>query len=122
METRDLALEDMLVSKAIECFGDALVCDNNFTSAKFHQGLMFRRTGNFNEAIRQFTRVMEKLYEDATVYIERGLVYQDMGNHHYAIADFRKAIDIDEKYANAYFYNGISKLKSGQTYEAIEDF
>lgn len=56
---------------------------------------------------------MEKLYEDATVYIERGLVYQDMGNHNYAIADFRKAIDIDEKYANAYFYNGISKLKSG---------
>lgn len=52
METRDLALEDMLVSKAIECFGDALVCDNGFTSAKFHQGLMFRRTGNFNEAIR----------------------------------------------------------------------
>jgi len=36
---------------------------------------MFRRTGNFNEAIRQFTRVMEKLPEDKTVYVERGLVY-----------------------------------------------
>lgn len=78
-------MEDMLVSKAIECFGDALVCDNDFISSKFHQGLMFRRTGNFNEAIRQFTRVMEKLPDDKTVYIERGLVYQDMGNHSYAI-------------------------------------
>lgn len=26
-DQRDLALEDMLVSKAIECYGDALVCD-----------------------------------------------------------------------------------------------
>lgn len=56
---------------------------------------------------------MEKLWEDATVYIERGLVYQDMGNHHYAISDFRKAVEIDEQYVNAYFYSGISKLKSG---------
>lgn len=51
-EPRDLNLEDLLVSKAIECFGDALICDNDFLAAKFHQGLMFRRTGNFNEAIR----------------------------------------------------------------------
>jgi hypothetical protein len=68
-------VEDMLVSKAIECFGDALVCDNGFVSSKFHQGLMFRRTANFNEAIKQFTRVLEKLPGDKSVYIERGLVY-----------------------------------------------
>jgi hypothetical protein len=35
-EPRDLNLEDMLVSKAIECFGDALVSNSNFTAAKFH--------------------------------------------------------------------------------------
>jgi hypothetical protein len=47
-EHRDLALEDSLVCRAIECFGDALVCDHGFTSSMFHQGLMYRRTGNFN--------------------------------------------------------------------------
>jgi hypothetical protein len=36
---------------------------------------MFRRMGNFNEAIRQFTRVLEELRNDKTVFIERGLVY-----------------------------------------------
>lgn len=66
---------------------------------------MFRRTGNFNDAIRQFTRVLVKpkdpkrpdepdveSLDDKTVYIERGLVYQDMGNHEYAIKDFTTAI------------------------------
>ena len=74
-DIRDIPLEDILVSKAIEYFGDALVCDPNFISSRFHLGLMFRRTANFNEAIRQFTRVIEKLPADKTVYIERGLVY-----------------------------------------------
>jgi hypothetical protein len=36
MEPRDLNLEDLLVSKSIECFGDALICNNDFTAAKFH--------------------------------------------------------------------------------------
>jgi len=49
---------------------------------------MFRRTGKFQEALNQFSRVMEQLPEDKTVYIERGLVYQDMENHNMAIQDF----------------------------------
>jgi len=49
---------------------------------------MFRRTGKYGEALRQFSKVMEQLPNDKTVYIERGLVYQDMNNHHKAIEDF----------------------------------
>lgn len=75
---------------------------------------MFRRTGNFNEALNQFSKVMKQLPEDKTVYIERGLVYQDMGNHHMAIIDFQKAIDIDPMCIEAFFHIGTSKLKSDQ--------
>jgi len=49
---------------------------------------MFRRTSNYSEALKQFSKVMEQLPNDKTVYIERGLVYQDMQNHHMAIEDF----------------------------------
>ena len=35
-EIREMFVEEMLVSKAIECFGDALICDNGFVSSKFH--------------------------------------------------------------------------------------
>ncbi len=79
----------------------------------FHQGLMFRKTGNFSEALSQFTKVMEQLDEDKTVYIEGGLVFKDMGNHHDAIKDFQRAIDIDNKCIEAFFHIGTSKLKSG---------
>lgn len=66
---RDLATEDLLISQAIECFGDALSCDPSFISSMFHQGLMFRRTNQFNEALNQFSRVQDKLPDDKTVYI-----------------------------------------------------
>ena len=73
---------------------------------------MFRRTGKFQEALNQFTRVMEQLPEDKTVYIERGLVYQDMSNHKMAIEDFQQAISKDDQCIEAFFHIGTSKLKS----------
>jgi tetratricopeptide (TPR) repeat protein len=59
----------------------------------FHLGLMYRRTHNFSDALRMFSKVESKLPNDKTVYIQRGLVFQDMKNHQAAIRDFEKAID-----------------------------
>lgn len=73
--------EDDLVQQAIVYFEKALNQDSSFISSMFHLGLMFRRTGRFDEARDMFTKVMEQLPNDKTVYIERGLVYQDKGNH-----------------------------------------
>ena len=36
---------------------------------------MFRRTADYTNALRLFTRVLGQLPEDKTVYIQRGLVY-----------------------------------------------
>ena len=49
---------------------------------------MYRRITKYKEALVQFTKVMEQLPDDQTVYIERGRTFQDMENHHDAIADF----------------------------------
>jgi len=59
---------------------------------------MFRRINNFSEALRQFTRVQQKMNNDKTVYIQRGMVYQDMGNHNFAIKDFERALELDPVY------------------------
>lgn len=113
--------ESEYVQKAIAYFGEALRLDDVFISSMFHQGLMFRRIADFTNALRLFTRVMQKLPDDKTVFIERGLVYQDMGNHKYAIQDFKDAIRIDPHSTLAYYYMGISKLKSNLITEAIAD-
>ena len=62
----------------------------------FHKGLMYRRISECTAALELFSRVLELLPEDETVYIQRGLVYQDMGNHECAIKDFNEAIRISE--------------------------
>jgi tetratricopeptide (TPR) repeat protein len=113
--------EGELVTLSIEFFGKALLLDSGYLSSMFHQGLMYRRKADFTNALKMFTRVMQKLPQDQTVFIERGLVYKDMGNHEHAIVDFIKAIEIDENSTLAYFHMGISKLKLGQISEAIVD-
>lgn len=89
------------MSLAIEYYKQALSCDENFISSMFHLGLMYRRTHNFSDALRMFSKVESKLPNDKTVYIQRGLVFQDMKNHQAAIRDFEKAIELDPSYTVA---------------------
>ena len=77
-----------MINQAIAFFGLALQYSPEFISPMFHQGLMFRRTNRFHDALKQFSKVEELLPGDKTAYIQRGLVYQDMGNHEFAIKDF----------------------------------
>ena len=42
---------------------------------------MYRRISEYTAALELFSRVLELLPDDETVYIQRGLVYQDMGNN-----------------------------------------
>ena len=114
--------EENRIAQAIAYFGQALHFSPEFISPMFHQGLMFRRTNRFHEALRQFSKVEELLSGDKTVYIQRGLVYQDMGNHSFAIRDFQEAIEIDRQYSLSHFHLGVSKLKSRQIREAIDEF
>ena len=60
----------------------ALGFNENFVSSRFHLGLMYHRTNEFQKALICFSNVLDPYYpDDKTVYIARGLVYQDMGNH-----------------------------------------
>lgn len=69
-----------------------------------------------------FSKVLEKIPNDKTVYIERGLVYQEMGNQQYAIKDFNKAIELDTQISIGFYRRGLSKLATKEFHEAIEDF
>ena len=86
-----------LIHKAIKQFVQAQVVDPNFLSAVFHEGLMLRYVGKYNDALQKFSQVQRKL-PNRTVYYERGLVYQKMGNHELAIEDFNKAIHLKQNF------------------------
>ena len=62
-------------------FLKALELQENFVSSRFHLGLMYHNTKNYQSALKCFSNVLSKINNDKTVYLARGLVYQDMGNH-----------------------------------------
>lgn len=64
-----------LILDAIDMFDHSQECSESFYSAIFHQGLMYRRIGQYHDALRQFSKVQEKLPGDKSVYYGRGLVY-----------------------------------------------
>jgi len=76
-----------LMKQAIEQFGYAQDCNKSFVSAIFYQAKMFRRIGEYESAMSQFTKVQEMTPADKNVYFERGVVYQLVGNHELAIQD-----------------------------------
>jgi len=53
--------ENEIVQSAIVFFGEALRLDNGYISSMFHQGLMFRKKADYTNALKMFTRVMQKL-------------------------------------------------------------
>ena len=83
---------------------------------------MLHRTDQFQEALKCFSKVLEKISDDKTVYVARGSVYQDMGNHLLAIKDVDVAINIDPDLSEAYFKRGFSKYFIKRYHDAIEDF
>ena len=74
------------------------------------------------EALNCFTKVLEKINNDKTIFVARGTVFQDMGNHQLAIKDFNEALKHDPDLSQAYYRNGISKFHSKRYKDAIKDF
>ncbi|MDR1910894.1 MAG: tetratricopeptide repeat protein [Helicobacteraceae bacterium] len=64
------------------------------------RGIAAYESGNFQEAIRQFSIAIRENPKNALSYIGRGIAYDDLGDTNKAIADFNQA-KLDPNYANA---------------------
>lgn len=97
---------------------------------------MYHRIGKFQDALKCFTKVLQKIEDDSTVFVARGIVYYDMGNHQLSINDFNSAIKIDlqiqedkngevtrfAQLSQAYYRLGLSKHAQKNHKAAIDDF
>ena len=80
------------------------------------------KKGNYEEAIRYFTKAIDLKPMNAEGYYARGTAYFDKGQDNEAILDYTKALEINPRDANAYFNRGIACYKEGQYDQAISDF
>jgi tetratricopeptide (TPR) repeat protein len=78
--------------------------------------------GEYDKAIRDFTRAIEKEKKYVFAYAERGRAWEKKGSHEKALQDFNKAIEINPKFGKAFKYRGLTYQAMGDYAKAMDDY
>jgi tetratricopeptide (TPR) repeat protein len=77
---------------------------------------------DFDQALSDYTKVIELDPKLAQAYNNRGLTYVNKGNLDQALSDYAQAIELDPKNATTYNNRGIAYYTKGNLDQAIADF
>lgn len=92
------------------------------TSSLMERGLGLHREQKYDQAVREFTRVIRTYPKLPEAYLFRGIALANAGRHTEAISDFTRALDLSPENAVAYLYRGESNLALGFKDKAAIDF
>jgi tetratricopeptide (TPR) repeat protein len=107
---------------ALADFNMALLLDPKHENTLFNRGLLFFKKGQYEEAIRNFTDVINVNSEASDAYLGRGNCYKYMKYFDLAIEDYNKAIEINQCYAEAYYNRAVVYRLLGNNDKAQEDY
>ncbi len=93
---------------------DAQTCNN--------RAIISATKGQYESAILDFTRALEKNPEYAEAYFNRALVHAAIGHEQQAVSDFTEAIRQKPRFTESYTNRGFIYIASGQYDQAIDDF
>jgi tetratricopeptide (TPR) repeat protein len=88
----------------------------------FYKGNNASERGNYPEAIKYYSRFIEKYTHYANPYYNRGFAEYKLEDYISAIKDFNTAIEIDPFYVEAYNYRGNAKSDLEDNTGAIQDY
>jgi membrane associated rhomboid family serine protease len=88
----------------------------------FELGLAHYKKGDWEGAIKEFTRASKLDPNDSDSLIYRGLTRYEKKDLDGAIADYTEALEIDPKSAIAYSNRGMTRFKRGDPTGAIDDW
>lgn len=93
-----------------------------FAELYYNRGTAYGSIENYEEALKDYDRVIELDPLFSRAYNNKGKVYFALGNHQQALKDIRKAVEIDPLYARAYY--NLSKIysKLGYANEAFANY
>lgn len=78
--------------------------------------------GNYEDAIKDYTKAIRYAPKDPVPHASRGYVYQKMGKQDEAIADYTQAIALDPTDGELYLIRGVAYSLKGLNDEAIRDY
>ena len=82
----------------------------------------YRLNGQFEEAIKWASKLIDLMPTDAFGYYVRGWCYELKGNDTEAMKNYNAGIDVDKEYPYIYLMRGEQYLKQGNTEKANADF
>jgi tetratricopeptide (TPR) repeat protein len=86
------------------------------------RGNTYMASGEYQQAIDDFTKTIELHPQNINTYHLRGLAYVRLEKYQQAIDDFTKTIELNSKEANAYYWRGFAYEKLGKYQQAIDDY
>ncbi len=130
MDKQELIIEYMNATKFKQSDEEQLLIYENLKKQSkenpdmesFFQGLIFRKKGKYEEAVKAFLKAI-KLDENITYpWYGLGLTYKNQKKYEEAIEAYRRAIELDEKFV--YPWNGLGNLffEQKKYEEAIEAY
>ena len=115
MGMTDLAVKDM--NKAID------LCDErNHAYYYARRGEIFRSAALYDEAIQDFSKVIDRYPTGAYGYYARGWCKELSGDQDGAMKDYNEGISVDEDYPYIYLMRGSLYLEKGEMEKAMTDF
>ena len=87
-----------------------------------NRGFDYCQTGQYDQAISDFSKAIEMNPRLAPAYNNRGAAYLYKGQYDRAISDLSKAIEINPRLAHAYNNRGWAYIQKWQYTQAISDF
>ena len=87
-----------------------------------NRGIDYGEKGEYDLAIKDFTKAIDLKPEYAIAYNNRGAVYRNKGEYDQAIEDCSKAIQLKPDYAEPYSNRGAAYRNKGDYERAIKDY
>jgi tetratricopeptide (TPR) repeat protein len=108
---------------AFDYYGNALRVDPGYLNAQYAKAKLLQDLGKYDEAITEYTALLNKDKNYAQADYNIGAIYLDVkGEYQKAIEHFNKALEQNDQWAGAYFARGYSYAKLKDKVNASADY
>ncbi|MBU0694497.1 MAG: tetratricopeptide repeat protein [Candidatus Omnitrophica bacterium] len=108
--------------EALKRINVALRFNPDYPITYISRGFLYATIEDYNNALCDFTRVVELAPNMPDTYNNRGIIYRSMGLHDKAISDYTQAIELKSNFAEAYLNRGRAYDAKGLYDQAISDY
>lgn len=110
-------------TKAISYYGDAISVRDNYGEAYYNRALCYYRTGKYNEAIADFSKVInDNMINSDDVYVNRGAAYYRNRQYDEAIKDLTIAIQRKPNDSNSFKILAIVNKDMDRLEDSVNNF